>query len=155
LSQESEAKDFVLNKFFPYKVRTFYRAVSDAVKNVYVERFGLGIFEWRTMAVLNEYEPLPAKEIVARSSLDKVNVSRAIAGLQKSKLLERHIDPTDRRRVLLRLTPKGKKTMKEVVPLVLEVEKQVLCGLSQEEREQLLSLMAKVERNALLLEKQE
>lgn len=144
----ADEEEFRLGSFFPYLVRVYYRAVSDCVRDIYEKNHGLTSSEWRAMAVLNDYEPLSAKEIVNRSSLDKVNVSRAIARLQKRGFLARHIDPTDRRRVLLRLTPKGKKAMAQLVPLVRDVEERILDGLSRDERDTLLALMARVRKNA-------
>jgi DNA-binding MarR family transcriptional regulator len=140
--------DFQLTDYFPYKVRIFYRDVSAAVREVYTQSFGLSVSEWRTMSVLFSFEPLSAKQIVARSSMDKVKVSRAITGLQKRKYLERHIDPSDRRRVLLRLTRSGREVMRQLIPQVLEVEKQLLEGLSEDECDTLLKLMQKVSANA-------
>ncbi len=145
-------EQFQLSSYFPYMVRCFYLDVSQSVKDVYSTLYNLKVSEWRTMAVLNDYEPLSAKEIVARSSMDKVNVSRSIASLQQSKLLERHIDPTDRRRVLLRLTRQGKQAMRELVPLVLGVEKQLLNGLTEDEQKTLISLMQKIRSNASNIE---
>lgn len=142
------ARIFRLERFFPYLVRRYYRATSGTVSRIYKSRFGLSVHEWRTMAVLNDYEPLSAKEIVARSSMDKVNVSRAIASLKRDGRLERHVDPTDRRRALLRLTGQGKRVMRELVPLVLAAEQRLLHGLSEAEVAQLESLMRRVEQNA-------
>ena len=88
------------------------------------------------------------KDVVKYSSMAKVNVSRGVADLEKRKYLERHEDPTDRRSVLLNLTPKGKKAMTELIPIVRDVEKQALDGLSQDERETLIRLMEKVRLNA-------
>ncbi|MGB0748306.1 MAG: MarR family winged helix-turn-helix transcriptional regulator [Magnetospiraceae bacterium] len=143
-----QPQDFSLKEFFPYLVRIYYRAVSDAVREVYSKSHQLSVNEWRSMVVLNNFEPLSAKEIVTRSSLDKVNVSRAIARLQERQFLERHVDPSDRRRVLLRLTAKGKKAMAYLVPRVREVEQRLLEGLTESERETLLDLMARVQSNA-------
>lgn len=148
MSDRQDPPDFQLITYFPYMVRLLYRDVTHSVSSVYTTIFGLNVNEWRTMAVLNNFEPLSAKEIVARSSMDKVNVSRAVAGLQDSGLLERHIDPADRRRVLLRLSRDGKQMMRELIPLILDVEKQLLEGLSDEERRTLIGLMAKVGENA-------
>ena len=147
-ANDRRAEDFQLATYFPYLVRTYYRAVSQSVRNVYTDDFGLNVNEWRTMAVLNDFEPLSAKEIVARSSMDKVNVSRAISGLQKSGLLERHVDPTDRRRVLLRLTRQGKQIMRELIPHILDIEQNLLAGLSEGEQDTLKALMKKVSDNA-------
>ena len=148
MDKEKKIPDFQLNLYFPYLVRMFYRKVSQSVNDVYKTLYGLSVSEWRTMAVLNDFEPLSAKEINLRSSMDKVNVSRSIASLQKNGLLERHIDPADRRRVLLRLTKKGKQIMADLVPRVLEVETRLLEGLNMQEQKTLKSLMQRVSENA-------
>ena len=139
MNNEEKETDFQLATYFPYRVRLYYRDVSQTIKDVYTMGFNLSVSEWRTMSVLNDYMPLSSKEIVARSSMDKVNVSRAISSLQKRKYLERHIDPADRRR---------KKVMRDLIPLVKEVEQNLLKGLSPEEQETLLALMQKVRTNA-------
>lgn len=146
--RDDQDLEFQLATYFPYMVRIFYRDVSQTVKDVYTTLFGLSVSEWRTMSVLNDFEPLSAKEIVSRSSMDKVNVSRSISSLQKSKYLERHVDPTDRRRVLLRLTRQGKQVMRDLIPLVQDVERKLLKDLSPDERETLVKLMRKVSHNA-------
>ncbi|MQX35582.1 MarR family winged helix-turn-helix transcriptional regulator [Roseospira navarrensis] len=143
--------EFTLKDFFPYLVRMYYRDVSLSVREVYGPDYGLTAAEWRTLAVLHDYEPLSAKEIVARSSMDKVNVSRAVAGLQRAKLLDRHVDPTDRRRVLLRVTPQGRKVLRALVPRVLEVEARLLEGFTDAERDTLIALMQRVRDNAAAL----
>ncbi len=144
----SNQSTFDLHTFFPYRVRMFYKTVSQSIKKIYTEQFGLNVHEWRTMANLHNFRPLSAKEIVECSSIGKVNVSRAIASLQKKDLLERHIDPTDRRRVLLCLTPKGKKIMNELIPLLREKEQELLSSLTPDEAETLCKLMLKV-RNTI------
>lgn len=139
---------FDLNAFFPYLVRIFYRSVIDTVSSVYSTRYGLSVSEWRTMAVLGANRALSAGEIVERSSMDKVNVSRAIKGLREAGLLKRDIDGDDRRRAVVRLTDQGLEVFHDLVPLVTQVEDRLLHGLSQDERDTLFSLMEKVRSNA-------
>ena len=143
-----EFDSFDLRDFFPYLVRVYYRAVSDAVTNVYATRFGLSVSEWRTMAVLGPANALSASEIVEQSSMDKVTVSRAIKGLQAHKFLKRDVDNTDKRRAVLKLTQAGIDAFGELVPLVKQVEKDCLQGLTPEEQETLISLMHRVRQNA-------
>lgn len=140
---------FDLETFFPYLVRIFYRAVSGAVSDVYTTHHGLSVSQWRTMAVLGPHRGLSASEIVAQSSMDKVNVSRAISSLREAGLLKRDIDGDDRRRAVLRLTDAGLAVYADLVPRMYEVEAAVLDGLSEAERSQLIGLMAKVRQNAL------
>ncbi|WP_310621645.1 MarR family winged helix-turn-helix transcriptional regulator [Flexibacterium corallicola] len=143
--------DFQLEKFFPYKVRIFGSAVSSAVSSVYRERYGLSVSEWRTMAILGGTKALSASEIVERSSMDKVNVSRAVQALRKKELLRRDIDGEDRRKSVLRLTEKGLAVYNDVIPLVQSVEAALTENLSLEEQATLLSLMEKVQKNAEIL----
>ncbi len=140
--------EFDLRAFFPYLVRVFYRSVSDSVAAIYATQYGLSVSEWRTMVVLGPRQAMSAGEIVEQSSMDKVNVSRAISGLRKRGFLKRDIDGEDRRRAVLRLTDKGAEAFDRLVPQVLQLESDLLSGLSSEERTTLLNLMEKVRKNA-------
>ena len=148
---EQGDRAFELGSFFPYQVRVFYQAVSSSVSDIYAPLYGLSVSEWRTMAVLGPQQALSAGEIVARSSMDKVNVSRAIKKLRASGLLKRDIDGDDRRRAVLRLTDEGVAVFRALVPLVRQREAALLEGLSAEERDSLLRLMERVRRNAAAL----
>ena len=141
-SQISEGFD--LHSFFPYLVRVYYRAVSQSVSNIYSSRYGLSVPEWRAMAVLGPYGTLSASEIVQRSSMDKVNVSRAIKGLQKANFLKRDIDGEDKRRAVLRLTKEGREAYSILVPLIKELEANLLDDLDEAEKEILIRLMEKI-----------
>ncbi|MDJ0947964.1 MAG: MarR family winged helix-turn-helix transcriptional regulator [Alphaproteobacteria bacterium] len=143
-----DAGDFDLESFFPYLVRVYYRSVSESVTSIYATLFGLSVSEWRAMAVLGTDQAMSASELVARSSMDKVNVSRAVQGLRKGGLLKRDIDGDDRRRSVLRLTEKGRETLRTLVPLVRKLEEELLEGLSSDERDTLIRLMEKVRKNA-------
>ena len=145
-SKDDEEPDaaFDLGDFFPYLVRIFYRSVNEVVSSVYTQSYGLTVSQWRTMAVLGPYNAMSASQIVSLSSMDKVNVSRAIKGLQTRGLLKRDIDGDDRRRAVLRLTEKGRHIFHALVPLVKQAEEKCLQDLSAQERSMLISLMERV-----------
>ncbi len=100
------------------------------------------------MAVLGSCKALSASQIVELSSLDKVSVSRAIKGLQAHGFLKRDIDNDDKRRAVLRLTAQGRKVFRRLVPLVKAREALCLAGLTETERDVLISLMERVRLNA-------
>jgi len=108
--------DLELKAFFPYQVRLFYRSVSDSVAKVYTEKFNLTVSEWRIMAVLGSSDMFSASELVARSSLGKVNVSRAIKGLKAAGYARRDIDFEDKRRAVVRLTAEGRRVAAILFP---------------------------------------
>jgi DNA-binding MarR family transcriptional regulator len=139
---------FTLEQFFPYQVRIFYLQVSQSVSDIYSSRYGLNVSEWRTMAVLGNHQLLSASDVVQRSSIDKVQVSRAIQGLLKRDLLQRRVDPMDRRRVHLHLTDEGQRVFADLVSRVQDLERQLLSCLSEHERITLLSLMVRVRQQA-------
>ncbi|WP_433393191.1 MarR family winged helix-turn-helix transcriptional regulator [Micromonospora sp. KLBMP9576] len=62
--------------------------------------------------LLGQIEELPAdchaRELAARSGLDPSTVSRAVASLVSHGLVERRVDPADKRASLLTVTPAGR-----------------------------------------------
>lgn len=143
-----EDGSFDLKNFFPYLVRVYYQSVSMSVSKVYTECYDLSVSEWRVMAVLGPYQSMSANEITNRSSMNKVNVSRAVSRLRKRNYLKQDIDGDDRRRSVLHLTEEGKQVFYGLVPMVKQVEAQLLSGLTEDEIKTLLDLMAKIRANA-------
>lgn len=133
-----------LEAFLPYRLSVLSNRVSQAIARIYAERFDLSITEWRLMAVLGRYPGLTAGELVERTAMDKVAVSRAVAGLMGSGRVERGNDERDRRRVPLRLSAAGLEVYSQVAPLALDYERGLLAGLSADERSQLDSLIERL-----------
>ena len=59
-------------------------------------------------------------------------------------LLQRWVDPADRRRVTLHLTDQGQRVFADLVPQVRALEQQLLGCLSEDEQQTLKALMNKV-----------
>jgi DNA-binding MarR family transcriptional regulator len=98
------------------------------------------------MAVLGQGGDIPAREVAARTAMDKVRVSRAVTGLVAAKRVQRQTDVTDGRVSRLSLTPRGRAIYDEIVPLALHLEELLLSTLSPDERGVLDRLMAKLNR---------
>ena len=93
-----------LEHFLPYRLSVLSNLVSSAIAAEYAERYALGMTEWRVIAVIGPSPGLSASEVVERTAMDKVAVSRAVDRLVKSERLSRHEDSHDRRRSQLRLS---------------------------------------------------
>lgn len=137
-----------LERFLPYRLSVLTNTVSRSIAREYAARFGLTIAEWRVMAVLGRFAPLSARDVVARTAMDKVRVSRAVAGLLKEKLILRRVDPGDRRRVLLSLSARGQGIYRQIAPLAIAREAELVAALSDSERRQLDRLLAKLQARA-------
>ena len=135
-----------LDDFLPYRLSVLTNRVSGAIARHYSERFNLTVPEWRVMAVLGGTSGLSAREVAARTAMDKVQVSRAVATLMKSKRVQRQADESDGRITRLSLTPRGRAIYDEIVPLALRLEAVLLSALSKEECRQLSDLLDKLSR---------
>ena len=123
-----------LEGFLPYRLSVLSNTVSSAIAAAYFANFGLSIPEWRVMAVLAANPGLSAAEVTARTAMDKVAVSRAVATLLTAGRLRRTTAPADRRRTHLALTAAGTRVYAQVVPMALEYEQHLVAPLSKRER---------------------
>src|ERR1700683_592581 len=123
-----------LDRFVPYRLSVLTNRISNAIARHYSERFGLSIAEWRVMAVLGQSPGLPAREVAMRTEMDKVQVSRAVAGLVRRRRVQKTMDGTDGRVMRLALTARGRAIHDEIVPQALKLEERFLSALDARER---------------------
>ena len=134
-----------LERFLPYRLSVLSNRISQTIASAYAARFGIGVTEWRVIAVLGRYSGLSANEVAERTAMDKVAVSRAVARLLERGLLQREAHGDDRRRSVLELSEAGYGVYDEVVPLALGFERQLLSPLDAIERATLDALLSKLD----------
>jgi DNA-binding MarR family transcriptional regulator len=74
--------------------------------------------------------------------------SRMVAkvdALEEAALVERRIDPSDRRIRGLHLTPKGRGLLKRAAKIAVDYEGRLCAGLDEDERRQLIDLLQKLQ----------
>ena len=133
-----------LENFLPYRLSVLAQFVSESLHDLYAEPFGLTVTQWRVMAALGRFAPLTASEVGQRIVMDKVAVSRAVAGLMGRGLVERATDRTDRRRASLRLSARGRAMHARIVPLALAYQERLYEALAPEERRSFDSLIERL-----------
>lgn len=138
----------ILEQFLPYRLSILSNTVSNTIAREYRELFGLSIPDWRVMAVLGRFGPLSASGVCERTAMDKVTVSRAVSQLIEQKLIKRDTDPTDRRRSILKLTARGARTHRKIVPIARGRETELAAALTEKERRSLDTLLAKLQQRA-------
>lgn len=137
-----------LRQFMPYRLAVATDAVSRALSAVYADRFNLTRDEWRVIAQLADHRTLKATELGQRTSLPKMQVSRALTRLEGDRLIVRAPDPADRRNRVVRLSSAGRALYRRIEPLVLEREAFLLAALDVDERRALASALDKLARQA-------
>lgn len=133
-----------LQKFFPYRMAVLAETVSQSIAQVYRDQYGLTRDEWRVLAALADCGTVKTSRVIEHTTLEKMQVSRAAARLERDGLLQRLVDPQDGRGWLMRLTPAGRAVYKKVVPAVLAKEALLLESLSPDERKALDTALEKV-----------
>lgn len=98
-----------------------------------LDKFGLGVAEWRVLLTLALYEYASGREISNRWAMDKMAVSRAISRLEEQKLLERRQSNRDKRAYNLRLTDAGRELYNEMLPVANTHYRKLVAGLDRSE----------------------
>ena len=88
-----------LEQFLPYQLNVVASLVSQALSRVYARRYRIGVPEWRVLVTLGQYGVMTGKAIGAHTHMHKTKVSRAVALLEKRKLLVRRSNRADMREV--------------------------------------------------------
>jgi DNA-binding MarR family transcriptional regulator len=143
-----------LQSFLPYRLAVVAEEVSRALAAIYADRFELTREEWRVLVWLAAEPGMAATELGSRANLDKMQVSRAIARMEKDGLLEREPDPDDRRSLKVRLRPAGRALFRKVEPMALAREAFLLEALAPDERAALDSALSKLGERARQLQRQ-
>lgn len=141
--------DFDLERFLPYRLSVLTNVVSAGLASRYRARHPLSVTEWRILAVLGRFPGLSASEVCTRTAMDKVAISRGVRSLADMGLLERRTDDGDRRRQRLYIASgAGERVLREVVPVALRYERELLVSLDESERSALSAIVEKLWRTA-------
>ncbi|NRA61206.1 MAG: MarR family transcriptional regulator [Psychrobium sp.] len=136
-----------LESFFPYQFSVLAQQMSEYIAKIYHQQYGLSRYEWRVLACVSQSETIAAKEIMKMTTLDKMQVSRAIAKLTSNNYLCQQASEQDKRYNNISLTDAGQALYQEIVPLVKQQEQQMLAHLTTQEREQLITITQKLSQH--------
>jgi DNA-binding MarR family transcriptional regulator len=143
-AKQAAAETFSLNAWLPYTFSFISSRLSNVLADFYKQRFGLSVPGWRVMVRIGSDGPLSAKEVGQLATIDAVQVTRAVNELAKLGFISRRVDAGDRRRVVLKLSAKGRAAFDAIVPVAVELERWLTEDLSDRERATLHSAAAKL-----------
>jgi MarR family transcriptional regulator, temperature-dependent positive regulator of motility len=86
---------------------------------------------------------ITADDVAASTSRPKNTLSRGVAGLLRRQLIKRRVDSKDRRRLILTLTPLGKRLADATIPALVAHEAAMASALTAAERRTLKKLLDK------------
>jgi DNA-binding MarR family transcriptional regulator len=140
-----------LDEFLPYRLNVCSSLVTQALSRIYAERYRMSVAEWRVLVTLGEFGMMTAKAIGSHSHMHKTKVSRAVAQLERRKLVSRRANRADLREAFLSLTPSGHAVYSELAPAAFEFERQLMETMDLSERAALDRALTKlIERSEQL-----
>ncbi|MFY9769678.1 MAG: MarR family winged helix-turn-helix transcriptional regulator [Xanthobacteraceae bacterium] len=124
-----------LEQFLPYQLNVVAALVSEALSRVYARRYRIGIPEWRVLVTLGQFGVMTGKAFGTHTHMHKTKVSRAVAFLEKRKLLARRINRADMRESFLSLTAAGRAIYQELAPHALDFARRLTEILTPGDRD--------------------
>jgi DNA-binding MarR family transcriptional regulator len=148
MSGDTGESELVLDAYLPYRLSVASNAVSGLIARAYEDRFGLSVPQWRVICVLAEDGPMTQVQIVARTFMDKVTVSRAVQALARRHLVERTRNVSDARSQVIALSAQGDSLYAEIAPMAVAYEAALISGLAAEEVDLLKRLLMRLQAAA-------
>jgi DNA-binding MarR family transcriptional regulator len=96
----------------------------------YAERYHLTINDARVLVTLASMPEAAAHELCNATGMHPMNVSRSVATLRRQGRITERRDPTNRRRKMLRLTPKGWAACRSFLPDMDRISNFLLASMS-------------------------
>jgi MarR family transcriptional regulator, temperature-dependent positive regulator of motility len=126
--------------------RRFYQICLSMVADSLAEA-DLVPLQYGVLAYLNKAYGEPGIDqvgLAARLGIDRNNVGVVLAELEGRELVERRVDPGDKRSRRLYLTNRGEQLFRRLLPGNAAANERILAPLSARERELLLDLLVRV-----------
>ncbi len=103
--------------------------------------------QWRVLAQLRRREGLNQRALAEVLEIENITLTRHIDRLEAKGLVERRLDPSDRRARTLYLRPKTRALLGKLRRLSEETRAQALAGISEQEAEQFIDTLLKIKAN--------
>jgi DNA-binding MarR family transcriptional regulator len=153
-----EGVNLKVNEFLTFHLLRLSSIAKASVARVYLDPAGLSVPEWRLLATVVNYSPLPFSDITAMTTMDKGQVSRTLRSAEAKGLVATELVPAERRgtaeggvstsvsRVIVRITPAGRELYDKVMPVAQGYQAGLLNLMSVDERRVLLDVLQRVHR---------
>ena len=105
--------------------------------------FDLTPVQFSALAALSANPEIDQATLAGLIGYDRVTMGSVLDRLQNKGLIDRHTSPRDRRAKVLTLTELGATTLDTATPIVWDLQADILTGLDEDERAQMLRLLRK------------
>ncbi len=153
--QACELTDIFEMVEFPdaYKISYLANAIVVPTYEDVRRDFGLVRAEYHLLLGLAHFPELTAQDISKMTRRPRNSISRAVHRMLEQGFIERGIDPKNRRKAILSITPAGRKMHQKISQYLVDREAVVLDVLTKEERDNLQKTLRKLAHHSAGLER--
>ena len=117
--------------------------------SVFTERtvqagFDLTSVQFAALSAIDANPAIDQATLAGAIAYDRVTIGKVIDRLEKKGYIKRTVSPHDRRARELHITDDGCRILGEILPIVREVQEDILSGLNDGERHEFIRLLQKV-----------
>tara|TARA_B100000929_G_C15192314_1_gene312745 strand:- start:181 stop:480 length:300 start_codon:yes stop_codon:yes gene_type:complete len=87
---------------------------------------------------------MQVNQVATKLSADKGLISRSLSSLEKSGLVKTKRGTEDKRQIAIALTPRGKKTVGAIMPIMQQRQETLIGALSKKEQSELHRMIDKL-----------
>lgn len=127
-----------------FRVNFIAHHFNQAVYDWVWRTFRLTLPEHIVLYALALKDGITADDIAASTARPKNTISRGVNAVLRKKLIDRSVDPKDRRRLILTLTARGRRVVARTVPAFVSHENGMASALTSGERRTLETLLEKI-----------
>jgi DNA-binding MarR family transcriptional regulator len=124
--------------------RAYARAAGLLNDGFASEGAGLRSYHYRLLAALDEWGPASQADLGRSTGIDRSDVVAALNELEDRGLIERAVDPEDRRRNIVSITRSGARQLGVLDQVIADIQERLLAPLSPTERRQFIKLLRRV-----------
>lgn len=119
--------------------------ISTHVFSTHMQTLGLDLtpVQFAAMDAISTYPGIDQAGVAAKIAYDRATIGGVIDRLEQKGYVERAVSKRDRRAREVRLTEKGQCIYDDILPVVTELQTDILPGLQPDERETFLKLARK------------
>ena len=126
-----------------YQMRRL-RQIAAAVFAAEAATFGVTAQQWTTLQAIGELSGLEQNELCSVVSLDRATMATLLARLEEKGLVRRTTSAIDRRRKHIELTPRGRRILEAMAPVVDAVQDRLMAPLSPDDRREFSRMLSQL-----------
>jgi DNA-binding MarR family transcriptional regulator len=139
-AQDTLPRSHRVPSFLVHRLRQICLGIMDEVCGPH----DLSVAEYGALTSLDELPGLDQNELARHLGVDKVSAGQIVDRLERRGLVDRRVDPADRRARILRLTPPGLALRRKLQPAALAAQGRILAPLAPKERTAVIDLLTRL-----------